>query len=100
MKEVIAKMTEVKFTCQFVDCLNAQLKFIFNGSVQFFYIEERAVSFNQRIRGSERMRSFSTDRLIKKHLKQHIKSIRNTFFVGARPTALQQCVEIIIKSKP
>ena len=62
-KELMQKLDNFCFTCQFVDCLCTLFKYHFHGKIvikngQVFDNFERAVRFNQRHKTVERLKQF------------------------------------------
>ena len=67
------------FTYQHVDCLYTLFKYQFSEKIKaksgnVFDNVQRAISFNQRNRGVDKMPSFAKKRLLRKKFKQHFMS--------------------------
>ena len=79
VEELLKKLDTFCFTYQHVDCLYTLFKYRFSGKVfaksrQVFDNVQRAVDFNQRNKGVERMPSIAKKRLLKKKYKKHLFS--------------------------
>ena len=79
IEELLHKLDTFCLTYQHVDCLNTLFKYRFNGkviakSVNVFENVQRAISFNRRNRGADKMPSIGKKRLLRKKLKQHFMS--------------------------
>ena len=79
IKELLQKLDAFCFNYQHVDCLYTLFKYRFNGKIviksgQLFDYLQRAVHFNQRNRGVERMPSIAKNRLLRKKYKKHLLS--------------------------
>ena len=75
--ELTQKLDPLCFTYQHVDCLFTLFKYRFSGKIdvksgQVFVIVQRAVYFNQRNRGEDRMTNKEKKRLLRKKYKKHI----------------------------
>ena len=76
---LLKKLDTFCFTYQHVDCLYTLFKFRFSGKViaksgQVFDNVKRAVDFNQRNTGVDRMASIAKNRLLRKKYKKHLFS--------------------------
>ena len=79
VEEVLKKLDTFCFTYQHVDCLYTVFKYRFCGKViaksgQVFDNVQRAVDFNQRHKGVDRMPSMAKKRLLRKKYKTHLFS--------------------------
>ena len=79
VEELLKKLDTFCFTYQHVDCLYTLFKYRFTGKIfaksgQKFDNVQRAVDFNQRNKGVERMPSIAKKRLLRKKYKKHLFS--------------------------
>ena len=79
VEELLKKLDTVCFTYQHVDCLYTLFKYRFSGKViaksgQVFDNVQRAVDFNHRNKGVDRMPSIAKTRLLRKKYKKHLFS--------------------------
>ena len=79
VEELIKKLDTFCFTYQHVDCLYTLFKYRFSGKViaksgQVFDNVQRAVDFNHRNKGVDRMPSIAKKRLLRKKFKKHLFS--------------------------
>ena len=79
IEELLQKMDTFCFTYQHVDCLYTLFKYRFSGKIiaksgNVFDNVQRAISFNQRNRGVEKMPSIAKKRLLRKKFEQHFMS--------------------------
>ena len=79
VKELLKKLDSFCFTYQHLDCLYTLFKYRFSGKViaksgQVFDNVQRAVDFNQRNKGVDRMPSIAKKRLLRKEYKKHLFS--------------------------
>ena len=79
VQEPLKKLNTICFTYQHVDCLYKLFKYRFKGKVtaksgQVFDNVQRAVDFNQRNKGVDRMPSIAKKRLLRKKYKKHLLS--------------------------
>ena len=79
VQELLKKLDTFCFTYQHVDCLYTLFKYRFSGKViarsgQVFDDVQRAVDFNHRNKGVDRMPSIAKKRLLRKKCKKHICS--------------------------
>ena len=79
VEELLKKLDTICFTYQHVDCLYTLFKYRFSGKViaksgQVFDNVQRAVDFNQRSKGVDRMSSTAKKRLLRKKYKKHLFS--------------------------
>ena len=79
IEEMLHKLDTFCFTYQHVDCLYTLFKYRFNGNIvakggNVFDNVQRAVSFNQRNGGMDKLPSIARKRLSKKKFKEHFMS--------------------------
>ena len=79
VEELLKKLDTFCFTYQHVDCLYTLIKHRFSGKViaksgQVFDNVQRAVDFNHRNKGVDRMPSIAKKRLLRKKYKKHLFS--------------------------
>ena len=79
VEELLKKLKKFCFTYQHVDCLYTLFKYRFSGKViaksgQVFDNVERAVDFNHRNKGVDRMPSIGKKRVLRKKYKKHLFS--------------------------
>ena len=79
VQELLKKLDSFCFTYQHVDCLYTLFKYRFSGKViaksgQVFDNVQRAVEFNHRNKGVDRMPSITKKRLLRKKYKKHLFS--------------------------
>ena len=79
VQELLKKLDTFCFTYQHVDCLYTLFKYRFRGKVivkreQVFDNVQRAVDFNHRNKGVDRMPSIAKKRLFRKKYKKHLFS--------------------------
>ena len=79
IQELLKKLDTFCFTYQHVDCLYTLFKYRFSGKVfaksgQVFDNVQRAVDFNHRNKGVDRMPSITKKRLLRKKYKKHLLS--------------------------
>ena len=79
VEELLKKLDTFCFTHQYVDCLYTLIKYRFSGkaiaqSGQAFDNVQRAVDFNHRNNGVDRMPSIAKKRLLRKKYKKHLFS--------------------------
>ena len=79
VQELLKKLDTFCFTYYRVDCLYTLFKYRFSGKViaksgQVFDNVQRAVDFNHRIKGVDRMPSIAKKRLLRKKYKKHLFS--------------------------
>ena len=84
VQELLNKVDTFRFTYQLVDCLYTIFKYRFSGKVfaksgQLFDDVQRAVDFNQRNKGIDRIPSIAKKRFLRKKYKKHsISSFQKT----------------------
>ena len=76
VEELLKKLDTFCFTYQHVDCLYTLFKYRFSGKIlaksgQVFDNVQRAIDFNQRNKGADRMPSIGKKRLLRKEYKKH-----------------------------
>ena len=79
VEELLKKLDTFCFTYQHVDCLYTLFKYRFSGKViaksgQVFDNVQRAIDFNQRNKGVDRMPSIAKKKLLRKKYKKHLFS--------------------------
>ena len=79
IEELLHKLDTFCFTYQHVDCLYTLFKYRFSGKIiaksgKVFDNVQKAISFNQRKRGMDKMPSIAKKRLLRKKFKQHLMS--------------------------
>ena len=79
VEELLRKLDTFCFTYQHVDCLYTLFKYRFSGKIiaksgQVFDNVQRAVDFNNRNKGVDRMPSIAKKRLLRKKYKKHLFS--------------------------
>ena len=79
IEEMLHKLDTFCFNYQHVDCLYTLFKYRFSGKIiaksgNVFDNVQRAMYFNQRNRGVDKMLSFAKKRLSRKKVKQHFMS--------------------------
>ena len=79
VQELLKKLNTICFTYQHVDCLYTLFKYQFSGRVvaksgQAFDNVQRAVYFNHRNKGADRVPSIAKKRLLRKMYKKHLFS--------------------------
>ena len=98
-------MDTICFTYQNVDCLYTLFKYRFSGKViaksgQVFDNVERAVDFNQRNKGVDRMPSIDKKRLLRKKYKMHLfSSFQKTKITQTSGSVLAERIEKVRKTK-
>ena len=84
IKEMLQKLDAFCFNYQDMDCLSLLFRYRFSGKTvikigQLFDNLQRAVHFNQQIRGMDRMPSIAKKRLLRKKYKKHwLSSLQKT----------------------
>ena len=79
VEELLKKLDTFCFTYQHVDCLCTLFKYRFSGKViakcgQVYDNRQRAVDYNQRNKGVDRMPSIAKKRLLRKKNQKHLSS--------------------------
>ena len=105
IEELLKKLDTFCFTYQHVDCLYTLFKYRFSGTVlvksgQVFDNVQRAVDFNQRNKGVERMPSISKKRLLRKKYKKHLfSSFQKTKTTQTSGSVFAERIEKVKKTK-
>ena len=105
IKELLQKLDAFCFNYQHVDCLYTLFKYRFNGEIvikigQIFDSLRRAVHFNQRNRGVERMPSIAKKRLLRKKYKKHLlRSFQKTKSTQTSGSVFAERIEQVKKTK-
>ena len=81
IEELLHELDTFCFTYQHVDCLYTLFKYRFNGknnakSGNVFENEQRAISFNERNRGVDKMPSIAKKRLLRKKFKNFMSALQ------------------------
>ena len=95
VQELLKKLDTFCLTYQHVDCLYTLFKYRFSGKViekigQVFDNVQRAVDFNQRNKGVDRMTSIAKKRLLRKKYNKHFFS---SFQKQKQRRAVVQCLQ-------
>ena len=101
IKELLQKFDAFCFNYQHVDCLNTFFKYRFSDKIvlksgKFFDNLQRAVHFNQQIRGVDRMASIAKKRLLRKKFKKHLLS---SFQKTKKSKLVDQCLQTELNKK-
>ena len=105
VEELLKKLDTFCFTYQHVDCLYTLFKYRFSGKViaksgQVFDNMERAVDFNHRNRGVDRMPSIAKKRLLRKNYKKHLfSSFQKTKTTQTSGSVFAERIEKVKKTK-
>ena len=105
VQELLKKLDTFCFTFQHVDCLCTLFKYRFSGTVfaksgQVFDNLQRAVDFNQRNRGVDRMPSIAKKRLLRKKYKKHLfSSFQKTKSTQTGGSVFAERIEKVKKTK-
>ena len=105
VEELLKKLDTVCFTYQHVDCLYTLFKYRFSGKVtaksgQVFDNVERAVDFNHRNKGVDRMPSIAKKRLLRKKYKKHLfSSFQKTKTTQTSGSVFAKRIEKVKKTK-
>ena len=105
VQELLKKLDSICFTYQHVDCLYTLFKYRFSGKViaksgQVFDIVQRAVDFNHRNKGVDRMPSIAKKRLLrKKYKKQLFSSFQKTKATQTSGSVFAERIEKVRKTK-
>ena len=105
LQELLKKLDTFCFTHQHVDCLYAFFKYRFSGKViaksgQVFDNVQRAVDFNHRNKGVDRMPSIAKKRLLrKKYKKQLFSSFQKTKTTQTSGSVFAERIEEVKKTK-
>ena len=105
VEELLKKLDTFCFTYQHVDCLYTLFKYRFSGKViakrgQVFDNVQRAVDFNQRNKGVDRMPSIAKKRLLRKKYKKHLfSSFQKTKSTQTSGSVFADRIEQVKKTK-
>ena len=105
VEELLKKLDRFCFTYQHVDCLYTLFKYRFSGKViaksgQVFDKMERAVDFNHRNKGVDRMPSIAKKRLLRKKYKKHLfSSFQKTKPTQTSGSVFAERIEQVKKTK-
>ena len=104
IKEMLQKLDAFCFNYQDVDCLSLLSRYRFSGKTviktgQLFDNLQRAVHFNQQIRGVDRMPSIAKKRLLRKKYKKHwLSSLQKTKSTPTSGSVLADRIEQVKKT--
>ena len=105
VQELLKKLDSFCFTYQPVDCLYTLFKYRFSGKVfaksgQVFDNVQRAVDFNHRSKGVDRMPSIAKKRLLRKKYKKHLfSSFQKTKATQTSGSVFAERIEEVKKAK-
>ena len=105
VQELLKKLDTFCFTYQQVDCLYTLFKYRFSGKViaksgQVFDNVQRAVDFNRRNKGVDRMPSIAKKRLLRKKFKKHLfSSFQKTKSTQTAGSVFAERIEKVKKTK-
>ena len=105
VEKLLKKLDQFCFTYQHVDCLYTLFKYRFSGKViarsgQVFDILQRAVDFNQKNKGVDRMPSIAKKKLLrKKYKKDSFSSFQKTKTTQTSGSVLAERIEKVKKTK-
>ena len=105
MYELLKKLDTFCFTYQHVDCLYTLFKYRLSGKViaksgQVFANVQRAVDFNHRNKGVDRMPSIAKKRLLRKKYKKHLfSSFQKTKTTQTSGSVFAERIEKVKKTK-
>ena len=105
VQELLKKLDSFCFTYQHVDCLYTLFKYRFSGKViaksgQVFDNVQRAVEFNHRNKGVDRMPSIAKKKLLrKKYIKHLFSSFQKTKVTQTSGSVFAERIEKVIKTK-
>ena len=105
VEELLKKLDTFCFNYQHVDCLYTLFKYRFIGKViaksgQVFDNVQRAVDFNQRKKGVDRMPSIAKKRLLRKKYKKHLfSSFQKTKSTQAGGSVYAERIEKVKKTQ-
>ena len=105
VQELLKKLDSFCFTYQHVDCLYTLFKYRFSGKViaksgQVFDNVQRAVDFNHRNKGVDRMPSIAKKRLMRKKYKKHLfSSFQKTKATQTSGSVFAERIEKVKKTK-
>ena len=105
VQELLKKLNTFCFNYQHVDCLYTIFKYRFSGKViaksgQVFDNLQRAVDFNHRNKGVDRMPSIAKKRLLRKKYKKHVfSSFKKTKAKQTSGSVFAERIEEVKKTK-
>ena len=105
VEELLKKLNTFCLTYQKVDCLYTLFKYRFSGKViaksgQMFDNVQRAVDFNRRNKGVDRMPSIAKKRLLRKKFKKHLfSSFQKTKSTQTAGSVFAERIEKVKKTK-
>ena len=105
VQELLKNLDKFCFTYQHVDCLYTLFKYRFSGKViaksgQVFDNVQRAVDFNHRNKGVDRMPSIAKKRLLRKKYKKHLfSSFQKTKTTQTSGSVFAERIEKVKKTK-
>ena len=105
VQELLKKLDSFCFTYQHVDCLYTLFKYRFSGKVfaksgQVFDNVQRAIDFNHRNKGVDRMPSIAKKRLLRKKYKRHLfSSFQKTKATQTIGSVFAERIEKVKKTK-
>ena len=105
VQELLKKLYTVCFTYQHVDCLYTLFKYRFSGKIiaksgQVFDNVQRAVDFNHRNKGVDRITSIAKKRLWRKKYKKHLfSSFQKTKTTQTSVSVFAERIENVEKTK-
>ena len=105
VEELLKKLDTLCFTYQHVGCFYTLFKYRFSGKVvaksgQVFVNVQRAVDFNQRNKGVDRMPSIAKKRLLRKKYKKHLfSSFQKTKTTQTSGSVFAERIEKVKKTK-
>ena len=105
VQELLKKLDTLCFTYQRVDCLCTLFKYRFSGKViaksgQMFDNVQRAVDFNHRNKGVDRMPSIAKKRRLRKKYKKHLfSSFQKTKSTQTGGSVFAESIEKVKKTK-
>ena len=105
VQELLKKLDTICFTYQHVDCLYTLFKYRFSGKIiaksgQVFDNVQRAVDFNHRNTGMDRMPSIAKKRLLRKKYKKHLfSSFQTTKTTQTSGSVFAERIEKVEKTK-
>ena len=105
VEELLKKLDTFCFTYQHVDCLYTVFKYRFSGKViaksgQVFDKVQRAVDWNHRNKGVDRMPSIAKKRLLRKKYKKHLfSSFQKTKTTQTSGSVFAERIEKVKKTK-
>ena len=105
VEELLKKLDTFCFTYQHVDCLYTLFKYRFSGKViaksgQVFDNVQRAIDFNHRKKGVDRMPSIAKKKLLRKKFKKHLfSSFQKTKTTQTSGSVFAERMEKVKKTK-